>query len=72
MTVNVTSVNSPPSGANKTISMFEDVPYQFTQADFGFSDPNDIPSNGLAAIRLTTLPASARSPTTAWPSRRAS
>ena len=42
MTVNVTSVNNAPSGANKTISMFEDVPYQFTQADFGFSDPNDI------------------------------
>ena len=55
MTVNVTSVNSPPS-APKTISMFEDVPYQFTQADFGFSDPNDVPSNGLAAIRLTSLP----------------
>ena len=56
MTVDVTSVNDAPSGTNKTVTTLEDSPYNFTQADFGFSDPNDSPANSLLAVKITTLP----------------
>src|SRR5207244_2596375 len=53
---NVTAVNDPPSGADKTVVTAEDVAYPFTAADFGFSDPSDSPANNLLAVRITTLP----------------
>src|SRR5207253_574642 len=56
MTVNVTSVNDAPSGANKTVTTLEDTPYKFQVSDFGFSDPNDSPANNFLAVKLTTLP----------------
>jgi VCBS repeat-containing protein len=56
VTVTVTSVSDAPAGADKTISATEDVPYNFSAADFGFSDPNDAPANSFAAVVLTTLP----------------
>ena len=56
ITVNVTAVNDPPSGANNTVTTLEDTAYTFTAADFGFSDPNDSPANGLLAVRISTLP----------------
>ena len=55
MTINVTFVNQPPSGANKTISIGENSAYVFQQSDFGFSDPN-IPANSFNAVEITTLP----------------
>ncbi len=56
MTINVTSVNDAPLGANKTVTTLEDMAYTFTAADFGFSDPNDTPANNLLAVEITTLP----------------
>src|SRR5688500_15408213 len=53
MTVNVTSVNDAPSGANNTVTTLEDNAYTFTAADFGFSDSD---GNTLLSIKITTLP----------------
>jgi hypothetical protein len=57
LTINVTAVNDPPAGADKTVSTSEDVQYTFTAADFGFTDPIDSPANALQAVKITTLPA---------------
>jgi Ca2+-binding RTX toxin-like protein len=57
ITINITSVNDAPAGADNTVTGSEDDPYVFTAADFGFSDPNDSPANTLLAVRITTLPA---------------
>ena len=43
ITVDVTSVNDAPAGADKTVSTNEDTAYTFAAADFGFTDPNDTP-----------------------------
>ena len=56
MTVNVTAVNDAPAGTDKTVTTDEDVPYTFTAADFGFTDPNDSPANALASVVISTLP----------------
>jgi VCBS repeat-containing protein len=56
ITFNVTAVNDPPAGTNKTVSTQADTSYTFTAADFGFSDPNDVPANSLLAVKITTLP----------------
>ncbi|MDY0746607.1 cadherin-like domain-containing protein [Paucibacter sp. R3-3] len=53
MTINVTSVNDAPSGANKTVTTLEDTAYVFTAADFGFSD---VDGNALLAVKITTIP----------------
>src|SRR5439155_1046820 len=55
-TVNVTSVNDAPTGADKEESRAEDTDYICGALDFGFSDPNDSPANALAAVKITTLP----------------
>lgn len=57
MTVNVISVNDEPSGTDNTVSTQVNTAYVFTAADFGFTDPNDSPSNNLLAVKITTLPA---------------
>ena len=54
--INVSSVNDAPQGTDKTISSSEDDPYPLTAADFGFSDPNDVPVNGFAGVVITVLP----------------
>ncbi len=66
ITVNVTAVNDPPSGANKIITTLEDTTYTFSAADFGFSDAIDSPANSLFVVKITTLPISGRSATMAW------
>jgi hypothetical protein len=59
-TFNVTAVNDEPSGADKTVTTNEDIPYTFATADFGFTDPVDAASGGgansLLAVKITTLP----------------
>src|SRR5207237_1115152 len=57
MTVDVTSVNDAPTGADKTVTTNEDTAYTFLTADFGFSDPSDSPANSLAAVKIATTPA---------------
>ncbi|MGY4175758.1 VCBS repeat-containing protein [Bradyrhizobium sp. USDA 4518] len=56
MTINVTSVNDAPAGADNTVTTLEDTAYTFTATDFGFSDAHDSPANALAAVKITTLP----------------
>ncbi len=48
--------NDPPTGMDKTITMFEDIAYVFAVADFGFNDPLDEPQNAFLAVKITTLP----------------
>ena len=57
MTIDVTSVNDEPAGADNTIGILEDAPYTFAAGDFGFSDVNDTPSNNFANVIITTIPA---------------
>ena len=48
--------NHAPAGADKTITIYEDTPYRFTAADFGFTDPSDSPASHFQAVTITTLP----------------
>ncbi len=56
ITITVDSVNNAPVGTNKTITMLEDTAHVFTEADFGFTDPNDTPADTFLSARITTLP----------------
>ncbi len=56
ITVDVTSVNDAPSGADKTIGIVEDTPYAFVIGDFGLTDANDNPANALSEVKIVTLP----------------
>ena len=55
--VTVVAVNDAPAGADNAVTTAEDTAYSFTTADFGFSDPQDSPANGLLAVQIATLPA---------------
>ncbi len=55
ITLNVTSVNDAPAGANKTVTMLEDTAYTFGTSDFGFTD---VDGNALLGIRIASLPMS--------------
>ncbi|MEZ0260537.1 MAG: cadherin-like domain-containing protein, partial [Alphaproteobacteria bacterium] len=57
MTIDVTSVNDAPAGANNTITTGENATFTFTAAQFGFSDTSDSPANTLTAVRISSLPA---------------
>ena len=57
MTINVTSVNNPPVGTSKTVTATEDEDYTVQVADFGFTDPNDVPPNNFLSVVITSLPA---------------
>jgi hypothetical protein len=57
LTIDVTSVNDPPAGADNAKTIIEDASLTFTADDFGFSDPGDNPANTLLAVKVTTLPA---------------
>ncbi|MBP4001604.1 beta strand repeat-containing protein, partial [Pseudomonas koreensis] len=58
ITFNIASVNDAPAGTDKSISLNEDGSHTFSATDFGFTDPNDTPANGFAAVVITTLPSS--------------
>jgi large repetitive protein len=57
ITVDVTSVNDAPTGANKTVTTAENSGYTFSTSDFGFADAHDSPANNLLAVEITALPA---------------
>ncbi|HPM82692.1 MAG TPA: tandem-95 repeat protein, partial [Candidatus Anammoximicrobium sp.] len=57
MTLRVTEVNDAPAGTDKTVTMLEDGTYTFASADFGFTDPNDIPVNTFSRVKIASLPA---------------
>jgi large repetitive protein len=52
-TFNVTPVNDPPTGADKTISTNEDTAYTLAIADFGFSDAD---GHTLTDVRIDVVP----------------
>src|SRR5690606_23093186 len=56
-TIVVTAVNDAPAGTDTTVTTNEDIPYVFTVADFGFTDPDDVPADALLAVVIATLPA---------------
>ena len=56
ITVTVNEVNAAPSGANKIVTTLEDTGKIFAATDFPLTDPNDLPANTLAAIRIASLP----------------
>jgi hypothetical protein len=58
VSLQVNSVNDPPSGKNKTLTMLEDKRLTLAAADFGFTDPNDVPANSVLAVKITALPTS--------------
>ena len=54
MTVDVTTVNDAPTGADKTVTTAEDTPYTFSAADFVFTDVDE--GDMLASVTVLTLP----------------
>lgn len=48
--------NHAPLGTSSTVTTLENSNFIFQATDFGFSDPNDTPSNNLLAVEITTLP----------------
>src|SRR5207248_1827199 len=56
LTIDVTSVNDAPQGADNTVSTLEDTALTLHAAAFGFTDVNDVPANLFAAVEITTLP----------------
>ncbi|WP_184305136.1 Ig-like domain-containing protein, partial [Aporhodopirellula rubra] len=56
ITIDVLPVNDAPSGADRTVTINEDAPYEFSASDFGLSDPIDVPADFLASVVITTLP----------------
>src|SRR5438477_547275 len=56
ITINVTSVNDAPSGADNTITTNEDTSHFFTAAEFLLSFPTRRSSDLLAAVEITTVP----------------
>ncbi len=55
--VAVTSVDDAPAGVDIAITLLEDATCTLTTGDFSFTDPQDLPANTLAAVKITTLPA---------------
>ncbi len=55
VTIEVNPVNQAPSGMNNTVTIFRNSSFTFSEADFGFSDPNKPPANFLA-VEITSLP----------------
>jgi len=53
----ITPVNDAPSGVDKTVATRTDASYTFSAADFALTDLSDSPANTLAAVKISTLPA---------------
>ncbi len=56
VSIEVNPVNQAPRGTSNTVTTDENAPYTFSEADFGFSDPNKPPANFLA-VKIASLPA---------------
>lgn len=56
LSIDVTPVNSAPTGNSQTLALLDDRHYTFTAADFGFADASDSPANRFASVRIVTLP----------------
>jgi Domain of unknown function (DUF4347)/Bacterial Ig domain/Beta-propeller repeat/Bacterial cadherin-like domain len=58
--ITVDPVNDAPSGSDATLVVPEDAVYVFAAADFGFTDPADLPADTLTAVRIASLPTAGR------------
>jgi hypothetical protein len=56
-TMSVTPVSDPPAGTDLVKNATEDTSSFLLAADFGFTDPDDQPSNAFVQVLITTLPA---------------
>jgi len=56
LVISVTDVNDAPAGTDGAVTTREGTAYPFAEADFGFTDPNDSPPDGLGRVQITTLP----------------
>ena len=57
LTINVAIVNHAPVGTSNTMTTLANTQYEFSQSDFGFTDPNDSPANTMTGVVITTVPA---------------
>ena len=57
LAIQVTPVNDAPAGTDKTLTTRENTAYTFSATDFALTDTTDSPANALAAVKITTLPA---------------
>src|SRR5262249_4063615 len=57
MTIDVTTVNDAPAGADNTVTALEDSTYTFLTSAFPVTLPFDNPANALSGVKITTLPA---------------
>lgn len=48
--------NRAPVGIANTVAITETQPYTFARADFGFSDPNNVPPNNFNRVKITSIP----------------
>ncbi|MDB5863898.1 MAG: hypothetical protein JWO70_1704, partial [Betaproteobacteria bacterium] len=55
LTLNVTSVNDAPAGADTTVKAREDTAYTFSVTDFGYTDPSDNAPNVLLNVKIGVL-----------------
>ena len=52
----LTSGSDAPAGTDGVGELDEDIPYAFTAADFGFTDPGDEPPDEFTGVGIATLP----------------
>jgi len=52
ITFDVLSVNDAPAGVDKTINLYEDTAYQFSSADFGFTDTDGNSFNTVEIVAI--------------------
>ena len=56
MQINVQWINHPPTGANRTVSVFQNTSRPLTRSDFGYSDPLDQPQNAMRSVKINSIP----------------
>jgi large repetitive protein len=56
VTISIGALNTPPTGADNTLTMSEDGTLVLASADFGFGDAADSPANAFLGVRIATLP----------------
>src|SRR5580765_6765046 len=49
-------LSGAPIGLNGNVTTFEDTTFVFGVGDFAFTDPLDVPSNGLRSVKIAKLP----------------
>ncbi|MBN2577591.1 MAG: tandem-95 repeat protein [Pirellulales bacterium] len=58
VTIHVNPISHAPSGTSRQMTIPPAAPYAFKVDDFGFSDPDNSPSDHFTRVKITTLPTS--------------